>query len=527
MASLIERLRKKTKDEAVKMLKEHNKCCIVRPTGFGKTGILTDILKDYKRVLYLYPAEIVRKTVLNFYYGAQVSDDTEIPNVTFCTYMMLIRLKKADIKRLYSDVDLIITDEAHKLGAAETIRGMERLLSVLPDVPLLGATASPERMDLVDEVSMFFDNHVVSKYTLHDAFKDGILKKPYYCYCSYTSSSAEVEKQTKLEIDKCDPDSKKELYDLLSARLIEISNLGKMENVIKSTCDQYAKNKDYMKFIVFFASHDMVEQRKSSVEGWFKGAYPDYTVSSLTVIASDDYRDNINKLDTLYEQPKHIDLILCCDMLNMGYHVNSLTGVVMYRGTESGIIFIQQLGRVLSSGNNIPGIVFDVVDNLHREAMYDVLADRDAQKSKQIRRYNTLMNKKVRAEENTGVELSEEEQAELVDLIALIDSGALNIEEKDGDSGWWRVANELTPEDLITTGHEATYREIIAKTVAEPISMRCRQAWARWVEKGGVPEPRISDFILGQKAPKSVPLSPFCKAKSVSVKAVLDTMGVV
>ena len=317
------------------------------------------------------------------------------------------------------------------------------------------------------------------------------------------------------------------MYDLLSSRLIEISNLGKMDYVVKSTCDEYAGDTSYLKFIVFFASHEMIEMKKGDVEGWFRQAYPDHSLNSLTVISSDDCRDNVNLLDSLVYRKNHIDLILCCDMLNMGYHVDSLTGVVMYRGTESGIIFIQQLGRVLSSGNNIPGIVFDVVDNLHREAMYDVLADREANKSKQIRRYNTLMNKKERALENASCKLTQEEELELLGLLALIDSGELVMEEKDGVSNWWRTANDILPEDLITTGHEATYRELIAKTVAEPISMRCRQAWARWVEKGGVPEPKIADFILSQKAPKAVPLSPFCKAKSVSVQAVLDVMGVV
>ena len=65
----IERLRQETYEEAVKLLaKKPHKCAIIRPTGFGKTGILTKIIKSgkYKHILYLYPAEVVRSTVFDF-----------------------------------------------------------------------------------------------------------------------------------------------------------------------------------------------------------------------------------------------------------------------------------------------------------------------------------------------------------------------------------------------------------------------------------------------------------------------------
>lgn len=67
----------------------------------------------------------------------------------------------------------------------------------------------------------------------------------------------------------------------------------------------------------------------------------------------------------------------------------------------------------------------------------------------------------------------------------------------------------------------------IAKTVAEVVSMRCRQAWARWVEKGGDASVMTREYILGQEAPQAVPLPPFCRLKNVSVNAVLDEMGVI
>lgn len=72
----------------------------------------------------------------------------------------------------------------------------------------------------------------------------------------------------------------------------------------------------------------------------------------------------------------------------------------------------------------------------------------------------------------------------------------------------------------------ATYREYIAKTVAEAISMRCRQAVKRWLEDGGNLDERTREYILGQQAPDNVPLEPYCRLKSVSINQVLDYLGI-
>lgn len=46
-------LRDETYHEAKRLLKKYKRCVIIRPTGFGKTGILTRFIKKYKRVIYL------------------------------------------------------------------------------------------------------------------------------------------------------------------------------------------------------------------------------------------------------------------------------------------------------------------------------------------------------------------------------------------------------------------------------------------------------------------------------------------
>ena len=48
----IEKLRESTYQEAVDLLNNFGQCAIIRPTGFGKTGLLTRFIKSgkYKKI---------------------------------------------------------------------------------------------------------------------------------------------------------------------------------------------------------------------------------------------------------------------------------------------------------------------------------------------------------------------------------------------------------------------------------------------------------------------------------------------
>lgn len=79
--------------DAKRILAETNNCVIIRPTGFGKTGILTKFIDDYTNILYLYPSDVVRQAVLRFYYQNDIPDDEAIDNVKFMTYTKLAMMK--------------------------------------------------------------------------------------------------------------------------------------------------------------------------------------------------------------------------------------------------------------------------------------------------------------------------------------------------------------------------------------------------------------------------------------------------
>lgn len=504
----INQLREQTYQETRTLLQQYQKACIIRPTAFGKTGILARFLTsgEYQHILYLYPSQTVKDAAETL--RKQFQKPGPQPQITYYSYLKIQNLSDTAFRQL-KNTDLIICDECHKLGGYATGLAYETLLEELPNAHQVGATATPDRMDLIDIVKKYYENHVVSKYTAHDAYTDGILYRPHYFYCTYTEADIEeAEQNARTQIALADPDEQKSLTESMKAKLIQISNLYNMGNIIRNACDQYAKDTNCMSFIIFFTNFNHLRTKKEQVASWFKDAYPTHDIRPITVTSEkQEYRENLELIADLPDQNHTIYLILTCDMLNLGYHISKTTGLLLYRSTSSNNIFIQQLGRIINQ--YYPGIVFDAVDNLHRQAIYSVLGKRSEKNKKKKERLKELEQKVT-----DNKPLTSKEKTELKQL-------RLNFNPER----WWTNANDLEPKDLIATDHEAKYRELIAKVVAEPISMRCRQAWQRWIEKGGDPSSMDKNQIMNQKDPDYVPLTPFCKLKHVSIEAVLQEMG--
>ena len=252
------KIRKDTKEDLVNKLNRYKKCCLIRPTGFGKTWLLTSMIKEYKRVLYVYPSAAILNTVVDVYYNsiddnnAITDKDTielakqmrQFDHVDMMTYMKLQGLSKSDIKCL-PEYDLIIFDEAHIMGATKAKKAIEKLFARFVEAHIIGATATPNRMDGFDVVGTFFDNVVVFSYTLHDAFKDDLLKKPIYYYCTYdvndVKKNAYKDAQDQLFDAGIDRDTikKKEIQILLRSSILHESNIFNMDNIIRSGIQKY------------------------------------------------------------------------------------------------------------------------------------------------------------------------------------------------------------------------------------------------------------------------------------------------
>lgn len=582
----VDKIRQDTKDDLIAKLGKYKKCTLIRPTGFGKTWTLTDLISQYNRVLYVYPSVAILNTVVDVYYDYYDDENNTITDpetielakelrsfdhVDMMTYMAIQKLSKKDVAEM-PNYDLIIFDEAHIMGAKKAKIAIKKMFNRFTEAHIIGATATPNRMDGFDFVDEFFDNIVVFQYTLHDAFQDGLLQKPVYYYCTYDIAEVtkNAHKDANDQLFDAGVDKKtlkrKEMQDLIRSSILHESSIFNMENIIRSGITKYIEG-NYFKFICFFSDINKIDEQGEQVLDWFQKAFPDYTIDTMNIHSrSAEALNNVNRLNDLHHKNNHIDLIFCVNMINIGYHVNDLSGILMYRGTQSNIIYIQQLGRALSSGSDKPCLVFDVVDNLHRKALYEMKNSR-MKSSRTVKPVTSEILKKLKPEQLAKYQ-TKELRCRIEDwndkgygYVVLANDERFNSNTGTIENAWWDRTNTVEPEDLKANGTEATYKELIAKAVAEPMSHLCREAvnlhFKRWCRDNNIPYPITNkelkemygiseaewreDFkkVLErggldypwQDAQKimdcaTVPFEVFAKEKRVSVPRILQLLGV-
>lgn len=507
----IKAIRKDTLDQTKALLDQHCKCCVIRPTGFGKTYMLAEIARTYQNVLFFYPKEVICD-------GVKAQLGADISKVTFASYAKLAR-KNKKLFDSASQYDLIICDEAHALGATKTKVALEAFLrKTRSDVHLLGATATPNRSDL-DDFLAFFGYVTPDVFTLHDAIKIGMLPKPWYCYYTYDSTDIdEMSERIRLAIEKIDdPQAQIMMTKLLAPRQIEIAKLHNMPNIIKDVCDTYAPTTAYMKFIVFFSTKANITDLGADVVEWFREAYPTHEIHTLEISTRNKTtQTNHEFLPTLTYRKNRIDLIFAVDMMTLGYHVDDLTGICMYRGTQSNVCFTQQLGRAFSSNAKHAPIIFDWVDNLHRKSVFEILRRLKTKTMQDKLLWQTL----TMQYEHDPTSLTAKEFQKLQMLNRRF------LHNPDADYGEYLI----DPADLVATGHMQTFKELedqlLLKIQAEAEAARIRLAWDQWIENGGDPgaDPTQTTFstILKQMPPEYLNIIPFCDAHRIDPYKVLE-----
>lgn len=363
-----------TYKEAFKILKETGKCAILRPTGFGKTLIMCKISRRYKKVLYVYPTEIIKKHAINLLRGMR--DKDKIDNVVnFCTYLSLGKLHD-DVKRLANKIandgyDLIIFDEIHHMGAKLVKETLDILDYIDTEkINILGGTATPDRMDGYDVIGAYFGNSIVSFYGIDNLIEDGLIPEPYYVYSTYGTKWV-VEYLNGLQVKMRSTEEKVNLRKKTS----QIAKMLNASNIIRDSVNIVYSDiaPQYMRFMVFFSTKQILQAKTSEVVKWFKDAFPNYKVNKPLIIHSDvQEKQNLNKLEELRTDNNTIDLIFSINMLNEGYHTGNITGCVLLRPTQSQIVYTQQVGRCLQVGMENRPIIIDFVENLSTHALYGV-----------------------------------------------------------------------------------------------------------------------------------------------------------
>ena len=354
-------------EKAAAMLAERGKAAVVHPTGTGKSFIAFKLAEDNpsSRILWLSPSEYIFRTQLE---NIKSVCSYEPHNIEFRTYAKLMQLDMEAIDELKPSY--IILDEFHRVGAEMWGKGVERLFSAYPDVPVLGLSATSiryldNRRDMADEL---FDGNIASEMTLGEAVVRGILTPPEYVLSIY-SCSKDIEKyQSRIRRAKT-----KATRDEAQKKLDALRRSLEIAEGLDAVFTKHIKDRQG-KYIIFCSNVEHLHETENHIHEWFKGVdsnpiiYKAYSEDTESSKAFDSFRK---------DGSDHLKLLLCIDMLNEGIHVAGVSGVILLRPTISPIVYKQQIGRALSSGksgkdkNSVP-VIIDIVNNI--ENLYSISA---------------------------------------------------------------------------------------------------------------------------------------------------------
>lgn len=496
-----------TINKSREMLNKHGKVMVVRPTGFGKTRMIVKLGKIYsqeqpeKRILYVYPIDVIKTEVMSK--EDYMKDGIIKDNFDFVSYWSLTnRMTKHGIEYWIDEIrdkySLIILDEVHREGSDSFNVFYEGVKDTLNanNIHMIGVTATPRRM-MDDEdnnvLTSIFDNCEIEPLTLFDLIKQGVMPQPIYVTCDYDADE-EARQFKKEQMAKCRRLGKRFDEDKFNMEYSKCKNFVMAHSTIydgiKKAGYNLANDKErYFKFIVFFTSIEDMANRGPQVEEWFDMAFNengkrdtgfrgDFDINSYYVASGDtasgdienlvnekpehrDFFKKTRKLNTVTTKNKTVDLLFTVNMINMGYHVDNISGVVLLRGTGSEIVYYQQLGRCLSVTSMRSPIIYDFVKNVR--LIEDVMIGR--KRSARDLEEDKIVTPKI---SNTTTEVKDKDKY-TDELLIVVNRDIMgNLLDKWSDTDYsekaeveWLYCDRNTPICVIASTLDKTCQEVV------------------------------------------------------------------
>jgi len=327
-----------------------DRTCVCHPTGTGKSYIVAAVTEHFKKVLILAPN--------NFVLRQQKSVIPWRKDIEYRTYQWLM----GNVTDLTAKYDLIVFDEFHRAGAREWSAAVELLVETQPQAKFLGTSATPIRY-LDDERNMadeLFDNRIASEMTIAEAWNRNILPTPTYVTGIFKFDQLIQDTTDRINRSKqlSDEAKRERIYRLSNKKLDWEKSIG-MGNILRRHLP-----KDLRRVIVFCSHIEELDSMKSETLTWFREA--GFKVVGSYVLHSDmkDSEQAAAMRGFESDNDEGVKIIFSVNMLNEGVHVPRVGAVIMLRTTSSRIIYMQQMGRALTTANTEKPVVLDMVDNI-------------------------------------------------------------------------------------------------------------------------------------------------------------------
>ena len=320
----------------------------VLPTGGGKTVMFTEIARSAagrKNRVYIlvHRREILRQTLKKLYEAGVAAGQIASGAPRFGRQPIQVAMVTTIAKRLPSlrRPDLIIVDEAHHAVAGQ----WRRVLDYWMDVPRIGFTATPERLDGRGLGDVF--NTMVFGPTVAELVRDRYLSYPVV----YRPAD---ERVLSLHVKRGD-------YD----RCEQAAALGGRA-VVGSVIDHYRETLNGMPAVVFCPT---VEHARLVADQFRAAGFP-----AAPVWGNMCDRERDAAIAGLGEG--RLSVVTSCDVISEGVDVPVIAGAILLRRTLSLSLYLQQVGRALRPfAGKERAVILDHVGNRYLHG--HVLQDRD------------------------------------------------------------------------------------------------------------------------------------------------------
>lgn len=421
-------------DNVKKHFEEGDRSIVIFPTGCGKSFVSMKLLEDNrdKKILFVCPSAPIKMQMYEYIVEYLTTDENKreieaieqekgralnieekvkiiLPGFKAILYQTMIS-KKPKTREIIDKLrpDYLICDEVQHVkyvdneGEDELEQGESSELRNIwgasvnefaeknPGMKILGITATPERSDGVNVAIDFFKGKIASEISLIDALTSDTIpvKAPDYVSCIYTLLNELDEKSIQEQLElyrKTNPRKAEELQrklDEIRAVAGEGKGIRDLFREHLTTPEAKSMGRDTGKYIVFCSSIEDMKQKMEEAKEWFADidSEPEiYAVSSKYNVTHGGESAREVSGDSVisdFEKSKsnHVKLLFSVNMLNEGLHVHDVTGVIMTRKTNSRTIYLQQLGRAISSNpDRKKPIVFDIANNYINYNIYEEL----------------------------------------------------------------------------------------------------------------------------------------------------------
>lgn len=372
--------------EVEKCLDEKGRALVVLGTGLGKTTTaLQYIWKHGCRALVIGPNRLIKDGWDK--YGDWIDTDT------------YIGFSNKYLNVDYEKYGLVILDEAHHAGydkesgkgAEVWSKGVRHLLD--NGIKVLGLTATPERSDDINVGESLFKDCVCEGRAIEDAMEEGVVYIPSYITALYNTS--ELYDQYK----DCE---NKELVGQLD---LAINNTP----TLKQTFEKYMPSGP-RKGIIFVQE---IEDEQYVLD-IMKDVYPDAQIRMIhSQMSISDVRENRE----WFENTKS-GYLIAVNMISEGAHYSGVNTLIMFRRTNSYLVYTQQIGRIitLTKDEDPHAIVFDLVNNCENVQYNDRKIDND----KRVHSISRIVEVIKKAAEKSNQIIVADETRNIVDCIRKI-----------------------------------------------------------------------------------------------------------